>query len=111
MLTTTEEALISVPTPTGSAPPNGGECQRDTYEAERTELNLLLLLDLSGSMLAKVDAETGETQWDAVRAAIREFVSSESANDLGISITYYPMLGERTECESGSTCEGGFAYR
>lgn len=106
----TAEPILSLPIPTSSSgSPNAPECQRDTYEAERSELNLLLLLDLSGSMLSQVDVETGETQWEAVRQAIREFVDSPSADGLGISITYFPILSERTPCEAGTACSNGDA--
>lgn len=84
---TTTEVILSIPAASASGAPIGSECQRDTYEAKRAELNLLLLVDLSGSMLAQVNAETGETQWEAVREAIREFVNSPIADGLGISIT------------------------
>lgn len=104
-----DEPIISVPMPSSNGSPNVPQCQRDTYEAERSELNLLLLLDLSGSMLARVDEDSGETQWEAVRQAIREFVSSPSADGLGISVTYYPVLSERTSCEAGTACPEGYA--
>lgn len=83
------------------------ECQRDVYEAKPVELNLLLLVDLSGSMLSKVDAETLETQWESVRGAIRAFVDSPEADGLGISITYYPVLEERTACTNNAMCDDG----
>lgn len=90
----------------GGTPP-APECQRDVYEAKPIELNLLLLLDLSGSMLGKVDADGASTQWDAVRDAIRTFVQSPQADGLGISLTYYPLLEERTACTTSAMCDDG----
>jgi hypothetical protein len=106
-IATTEEALISAPPTNSTLSPNANACQRDTYEAQRTELNLLLLIDLSGSMLTQVNFDTGDTQWDAVRQAVREFVTSPSADGLGLSVTYYPVLSERSACEPGSFCDNG----
>lgn len=106
----TEQIVIPVDDDTdGVDVPPARECQRDVYEAKPVELNLLLLVDLSGSMLTKVDEETLDTQWEAVRVAIREFVSSTDADGLGISITYYPVLEERTACMENAVCDDGLA--
>lgn len=83
------------------------ECQRDIYEAKRVEVNLLMLVDLSGSMLSKVDSESLITQWEAVRTAMRTFISSPEADGLGVSLTYYPLLDERVACEQGAVCDDG----
>lgn len=102
-----DSAPIELPSGTGEGPSPSKECQRDIYEAKRVELNLLLLVDLSGSMLQMVNVETRETQWDAVRGAVRTFVDSAEADGLGMSLTYYPVLGERTACQEDSTCSDG----
>lgn len=89
----------------GAAPAQ--ECQRDIYEAKRVEVNLLMLVDLSGSMLAKIDSEGLVSQWEAVRDAMHAFISSPDADGLGVSLTYYPLLEQRTACERGAMCEDG----
>jgi hypothetical protein len=98
---------IAIPIDGTAANPPARECQRDVYEAKPVELNILLLVDLSGSMLGIVDAESLDTQWDSVREAVRAFVNSPEANGLGISITYYPVLQERTECSTNAMCGDG----
>jgi hypothetical protein len=102
-----EQIAVPVDDGTNGAVGLDRECQRDVYEAKPVELNLLLLVDLSGSMLGKVDSESLDTQWDAVRGAIRAFVDSPDADGLGISITYYPVLEERTACTSNAMCDDG----
>lgn len=87
--------------------PHAQECKRDIYEAKRVDVNLLMLVDLSGSMLSKVDSESLVTQWEAVRTAMRTFISSPEADGLGVSLTYYPLLEERVACEQGATCDDG----
>lgn len=97
---------LAAPIPTGMTPAgNNNECQRDTYEAKRAELNLLLLVDLSGSMLGKVNAETLETQWEAVRDAMRAFLESPATDGMGVSVTYYPVMEPRTACETNAMCD------
>ncbi len=97
---------LAAPIPTGTSPtPANNECQRDTYEAKRAELNLLLLVDLSGSMLGKVNAETLETQWEAVRDAMHTFLESPATDGLGVSVTYYPVMEPRTACETDAMCD------
>lgn len=103
----TGQIAVPIDDDTTDAPAPVQECQRDVYEAEPVDLNLLLLVDLSGSMLSKVDAESLATQWDAVRGAIRTFVESPDADGLGISITYYPILEERTACTTDAMCDDG----
>lgn len=96
---------LAQPLPTGTSP-NGGanECQRDIYEAKRVELNVLLLVDVSGSMLGKVNNETLETQWEAVRDAMQTFIESPGAEGLGVSLAYFPVVQPRSACTSGETC-------
>lgn len=83
------------------------ECARDSYAAERVGVNLMLLLDISGSMLTPIN-EAGETQWQAVSRALSNFVRSPSAEGLSIALNYFPAMEERYACQSGETCSDGF---
>lgn len=68
------------------------------------ELNVLLVVDVSGSMLGKVNTETLETQWEAVRDAMQTFIASPDAEGLGVGLVYFPVVQPRTACTSGDTC-------
>jgi Mg-chelatase subunit ChlD len=80
------------------------ECARDTYKAERSPVNLYLLLDISGSMDAPVAVDSDVTQWDAVRTAIEGFIASPDSAGLELALNYYPSLSDRTDCDEFNNC-------
>jgi hypothetical protein len=86
-------------------PAPAAECARDTYEGQRVDVNLYLLLDISGSMDAPISTDTTQTQWEAVRAALIGFLESEDTEGLRVALNYYPILGERSDCSIRNTCE------
>lgn len=81
------------------------ECARDTYRGERAEVNLYLLLDISGSMDAPIEVESTLTQWDAVRTAVSGFIESDASAGLNLALNYFPSLSARTNCNELNQCE------
>ncbi len=87
------------------APTLGAECARDSYIGERGDVNLYLLLDVSGSMLAPISAEEDAvTQWDAVRAAVTSFIEAPESSGFNLALNYYPIQGARADCSAFGTC-------
>ncbi len=83
----------------------GEECARDSYVAERVDVNLYLLLDISGSMDAPIAADSTVTQWDAVRSALVGFIESEDTAGFNLALNYYPVLSERSDCGPDGACD------
>lgn len=96
-----DQDLIDQSEPTSGEP---AECARDTYEGDRVEVNLYLLLDISGSMTAPISVNSDQTQWDAVRTAVTGFIESPESAGLNLALNYFPRLSERTNCSSSGTC-------
>ncbi len=99
-LSSTDELIDEV----DDAPAAPTECARDTYNAERVDVNLYLVLDISGSMSSPIAVDTDVTQWDAVRAAVTEFIESPESAGFNLALNYYPLMGERSNCGPGATC-------
>jgi hypothetical protein len=85
----------------GSGSGNGDACGADHYDAESAPVDLIFMLDQSGSMDG--DAEGGGTLWDAVTSALITFVQDPGAAGLGLSLQYFP-LSDGTPCQP---CGGG----
>jgi hypothetical protein len=85
------------------------ECARDSYDGERADVNLYLLLDVSGSMLLPIRVDGGGSQWDAVRGALTGFIESPESEGFNLAMNYYPLLSERADCSDGSRCDANVA--
>jgi hypothetical protein len=85
--------------PDAGEPPWGGEtppmedegdlsiCASDTVVAKRVQLDLMLLVDKSGSMK---DFTYGGTKWEAQRKAISSFVNHPGSAGIAIGMQYFP---------------------
>jgi hypothetical protein len=73
----------------GGAPPIGGGCASSSTKAEPLPLDIFIMLDQSGSM--GEDAGNALSKWQTVRAAITEFVQSESSEGIGVGIQYFGL--------------------
>jgi Mg-chelatase subunit ChlD len=80
------------------------ECARDTYQGQRAEVNLYLLLDISGSMNLPIAVDSELTQWDAVRTAVEGFIAAPESAGLELALNYYPSLSERADCDEFNNC-------
>lgn len=75
----------------------GGEagasaCVALSTEAEVTPVDLYIIMDRSVSMGYEA-AGTGTTRWEAIRAAVEEFVSSSDAGSIGAGIGFFGLSG------------------
>ena len=91
----------------GSMAGSGGldECAGETHEADLTPVDLVLLLDQSGSMSASVG---GQTVWNMVTGALDQFVSSPDSSGLGVGLQYFPLPSSACQaCGGGNQCPAG----
>jgi hypothetical protein len=92
------------PSPDGgvSAVPPG--CVNYAMEGEKLPIDLYLMMDSSTSMLQKLDS--GDTKWDAVRAALRAFFADPKSAGIGVGLQFFPKIvaGAPKACTSESEC-------
>jgi hypothetical protein len=89
--------------PTGGTsvtPPIEGvqTCATSSAVAKAIPLDLLLLVDTSGSM---AEAFAGQTKWQMVRAALLSFVGDPGSAALGAGLEFFPRL---RPCTSAGAC-------
>jgi hypothetical protein len=78
-------------------------CASQVYAAERLPLDLVVLVDSSGSM-AELVAGAGQTKWQMVQAALYAFVKDPGSSGLGIGLQYFPLVGSGSPCTSSDDC-------
>ena len=80
------------------------DCGKDVQRAMRVEVDMYIMLDRSGSMLAETDS--GETKWDAIRDALTTFVQDPESSGLGVGLQYFPLgvEGVPESCVSDTEC-------
>jgi hypothetical protein len=85
-----------------SAPDVGPEpsCAADSFKAERLPLDLLLLLDRSGSMADAVTAG-GKRKWQLAQEALVAFLADPGSAGLGVGLQLFPPDGR---CNSDADC-------
>ncbi|MCB9589579.1 MAG: hypothetical protein H6718_29465 [Polyangiaceae bacterium] len=84
----------------GGGLPNG--CAGDRYDGEPVPLDILILLDRSGSM-----DESGK--WGAVTSSINSFLTSVTGDGVGVGITFFPVKWSTNpnlpaSCASNADC-------
>jgi hypothetical protein len=89
--------------PTGGAsvtPPVEGvhTCATSSAVAKAIPLDLLLLVDTSGSMAERF---ADQTKWQMVRAALLSFVGDPGSAELGAGLEFFPRL---RPCTSAAAC-------
>ena len=102
-------------TPTGHAPSGfpdastsgparpieGGEkCAAESHAAERVPVDLLLLIDRSGSMNAT--AAPGRTKWALARQALTTFLGDPKSEGLGVGMAFFPTGNDH--CTTNADC-------
>jgi hypothetical protein len=70
------------------APGDGSQCAKAEYEAKIKPLQMMILLDQSGSMTEHDD------RWTPVTLALKKFVSSGQAAGMGVGLQYFPLAGD-----------------
>jgi hypothetical protein len=83
-------------------------CQGETRASETIAVDLLLMVDASGSMLETVPL-TGASKWDAVRSAIESFVTAPATQGIGVGLQYFPQVrtGVPATCDNNTQCGAG----
>jgi hypothetical protein len=85
-------------------------CLGETRQAEAIDLDMYLMLDLSGSMLDPLPAAPrATTKWDAVRSSLESFVQAPDTSGIGIGLQYFPQAnaGVPFACASNADCGSG----
>lgn len=91
--------------PPAPAPGAMQTCASEVHAADKVPVDLLLLVDASGSM----DELSGaETKWTLTREALRNFVIDPASAGLGVGLTFFPSTapGEMRACQADADCAG-----
>jgi len=98
----------------GPGPVIGGDalgdaaCATTTQQAKQVPLDLYVMLDSSGSMLAPTATNGTVTKWSAVTDALTTFLQDPKSDGLGVGLQYFPLLQPNVplECEAEAACNG-----
>jgi hypothetical protein len=94
----------------GAGPPEPGEaCASEVHQAERPQVDLLLLLDSSSSMENRVPGDD-RTLGTLVTEALTSFVKDPASAGLGVGVRFFPGVipddraATRKPCQSDMEC-------
>jgi hypothetical protein len=88
-----------------------GACGAETRSAEQLPVDLLIMLDASGSMMETTSS--GGTKWAAVKSALASFVGDPKSAGIGVGLQIFPIThpGAPASCTSSAACTvGGASY-
>lgn len=94
------------PAEAGGDQPGPASCAFQAFAAERLPLDLVVLVDASGSMAEPV-AGGSRTKWQMAQEALAAFVRDPASAGLGVGLQFFPLAGPGTPCQSAADC--GFA--
>ncbi|HXI55290.1 MAG TPA: hypothetical protein VNO55_04495 [Polyangia bacterium] len=78
-------------------------CAFRAVTAARVPLDLVLLVDASGSMGDPV-SDGVQTKWQLAREALFRFVRDPGSAGLGLGLQFFPLLGEGSPCTTVADC-------
>ena len=81
----------------------GPACATDTFEAKLAPVDLLLLLDISGSM---EESAGTQSKWTAMRDALATFVKDPMSAGLGVGMETFPPPSKK--CAGNGDCGAGY---
>jgi hypothetical protein len=88
----------------GTSNPVGSEpCAETSKQAEQVPVDLLLLVDSSGSMAQQSGTST---KWALATEALRGFVMDPRSSGLGLGLGFFPRLPPDKACTSNAQCGG-----
>jgi hypothetical protein len=67
-------------------------CAGDLIEAKYLPLDMYIMLDKSGSMLDPTEGDPNQTKWQAVSAALSDFVSDPASAGIGVGLQLFPLM-------------------
>jgi hypothetical protein len=79
------------------------KCAEDVAEAKQVPVDLLLLVDSSGSMDTEV-VDGGDTKWVLVRNALTTFVGDVKSSGLGVGMQFFPKTSQGSACMTSTDC-------
>ena len=84
-----------------------GACGATTQTATQLPVDILVMLDASGSMMEKTGASgSGPTKWAAVKTALNGFFADPKSSGLGVGLQIFPIEhpGAPAACTSNADC-------
>jgi hypothetical protein len=75
----------------GSAGSGFDECAVDSYDGELVPLDMMILMDRSGSMEDKVAAGSAIDRWSATTGALRDFIKAPMGGEVGVGVQFFPI--------------------
>ena len=81
----------------------GPVCAEHSLKAQRTPLDLLLLIDASDSM-ASQGAGSMLSKYQLVRQAVLRFVRDPASAGLGMGVQFFPLPGPGSSCQTDLDC-------
>jgi hypothetical protein len=85
----------------------GDECAGDLIEAQRVPLDMYVMLDVSGSMLAPTEGDLKVTKWQAVSSALSEFVKDDASSGIGMGLQVFPIRDPAAPASCTTSAECG----
>lgn len=87
-----------------------GTCAAQTESAKQLPLDILVMLDSSGSMMATTGADgKGPTKWASVKTALNAFLTDPNSAGIGVGLQIFPIIhpGAPSTCTSNAQCNVG----
>jgi hypothetical protein len=87
-------------------PPSTGTldmaCASESHEAKQVPLDIVLLVDTSGSMYELAGMQP---KWVLTQNALRSFVKDPKSAGLGIGLQFFPLGGDDRMCNADADCD------
>jgi hypothetical protein len=96
------DAVSSAPVPGG----RGGDlpsCAAESHQAQLVPVDLLLLVDTSGSMNESAGMQS---KWQLARATLGTFWKDPRSAGLGMGLQFFPLAGDDRTCAADADCTG-----
>ena len=88
----------------GNGQGGGPDCAGTLVMGEPVPVDVYVMLDISGSMLAATGGPNNK--WDSIKAAISAFLMDSESAGLGVAIQYFPLQapGVPQSCAASADC-------
>ena len=67
------------------------ECAGDLYDGQLIPLDMMILMDRSGSMGDMIAAGSSVTRWKATTGALRDFVKADLGGEVSVGVQFFPL--------------------